>query len=281
MKDHTRPEGLTPKQYLVWLNQNGLLTKLQLGAGGRMLDQLIAEGKGREKAVKSVLRALDKGKVKLGVTKDPQAQKNLPMLKDMPEHASPKQKLLELRLAGSISHVECRAAAEALDKGVTIEQALVIAGCERVLDTVPVPPKEPDETTDGDAPVAGGDTPGEPDTGTDGAAGSGPVDGEGDGGSGSEDDDSGADEKERPVTLAQVLKGNTGSVRAAVAKIKHMPSVLSLLELEARGDNRKGVKAFLQERLEASGAFDQGAIERAFAGDTGEGGNASDDHAQE
>lgn len=135
LREVERDEDLTPKQQLVKLANDGHLTKLQLRAGARRLDELIE--KGSKAPLKTVLKELQTGKVTVGA-RDKESEDELPRLTDAPKTASSKQKLLFLRNEGSLSPNETRIAARALDQGKNIESALIEAGAERLLETVPV-----------------------------------------------------------------------------------------------------------------------------------------------
>lgn len=269
--------SLTPKQTLVDLKNRGHLTRLQLRAGARRLDLLTEAGK--KDPLKIVLAELQTGKVKVQV-KDPEAKENLPRLADVPEGLSTKQKLLHLREAGSLSPQETMVAARAVDQGRKIEQALIAAGAERLLEHVP-PPEDEDgqegqeaEGTEaegqeaeeaqeeGEAPPAAADA-SEEDT-PEGA----PV---------SEQDPEPRDDQERegadappggdeeagsspggtrPKTLGELIKLNLDELEPAVARINNKGTLLELVRMETRGKNRVGGIELLVARAEDVGATD-------------------------
>jgi hypothetical protein len=232
--DVPRREGVTDKQHMIDLQRKGFLTPLQLTHGARLYDELRA--KGAKKPLQGTLIALQEGKVKMKVV-DKRQIGNLPKLKDMPAGASPKQKLLELRRAGSLSPVETREAAAAIDQGKTIEHALVAAGAERLLETLPAKEKkrakgkkkaeakkQPEAEPAPAAPKA--EAPEE-------AA---PVEAR------SKGDGTLSTAADAPLTVAELVEKPVKEVLAAAKKINHGPALLSLLAAEANSKDRKSLK---------------------------------------
>lgn len=230
--DAPRRQGVTDKQHMIDLQRQGFLTPLQLTHGARLYDELRA--KGAKTPLKGTLIALQEGKVKMKVV-DKRQMANLPKLKDMPAGASPKQKLLELRRAGSLSPVETREAAAAIDQGKDIAHALVAAGAERLLETLPKKEKKrakgkkkakaekPKEEAAPEAPKA--EAPPEA-----------PVEAR------SKGDGKLSTAADAPLTMAELVEKPVKEVLAKAKKINHGPALLSLLAAEANSKDRKSLK---------------------------------------
>lgn len=290
-----RPDEVTPKQFLLDLRREGKITTLQLRSAARRLDRL-SEMDDVDDPVAVVLEELQTGKVKVAAD-DPESEDQLPKLADMGDDLSSKQKLLELREGGSLSPAETRVAARALDKGVKIEQALIQAGAERLLETAPAPEKEltqeePGEPGDPSIVEENGD-PAEDDQEDPEDSGDPQDDQEDSGDSGEDPDDSGDEDAgstgegeddeqpKKPRTLGDFVKLNLDELRPAVEKINSKDAILELIRLEVQGKNREGGKEALVERAEELGVSDDLILEALEAKSVTEAADEAEERIEE
>ncbi|MDX1384772.1 MAG: hypothetical protein R3190_14060, partial [Thermoanaerobaculia bacterium] len=200
----------------------------------------------RAACVDEVLAALQAGKVRLGTDKDPEAPENLPRLADVPKGTSPKQSLLWLRRQGSLSPYETKEAAGHYDRNpqAGVAAALIAAGAERLVDHVPPIPEEPDGRDDNDAETAPAEEPEEEEGAKDEAP----------------------KEAAPPLTIGRILEKSVVDAIAALDRVRHPPTLLTVLVEEARGKDRKTLKDHVFARLE--GQFPKAELLRAYEGTT-------------
>lgn len=252
----------SPKQRLLMLRDGKFLTKLQTRACTLAFDAMVRDGKDPEKAFRKVVRQVAAGKLALRSVVDKEAKGNLRTLSDIRSSGDsfgPKQQLLELREAGSLSPANTKKAAQLLAQGRTIEQALCELEHEHLLgEGIPVPGAV-DETGDheGDGEGAGGEAgEGEPGDQSGGDAPGGPEGGSGTEGE-TEGDSKGGEVPRSPtpnLTIADVVKLRIGELADAIAGIKAKPAVIQiLLEEEAKAKPRSGALTAIQDRLDELG----------------------------
>lgn len=227
------------KQMLVTLTKAKLLTQLQQRTIARRMDKLIGEGKSPVQALEGAVEELFTGKLKVGVARDRQSKAGALKLSELREKKpglSRKQTLLELRNAGVLSPQQTRDAAKHITTGMSVEQALVKVEAPHLLDELPEPAEEPKPAP---KPEAEEEEPEEEEPEEE-----------------QEEAPAEPDAKEKPRTLADVVKGTVSELKADVAKIKNGPALKQLLILELTGKKRKSATEAIRERGEELGLND-------------------------
>ena len=226
LTDVDRPGGMSDKQFLRHLRDKGHITNRQLKAASAHLNKIRGDGRYKHKMNK-VLSDMDAGKVRIGgkVAASPEA--SAVMLKDVNPGASSKQKILELRKAGSLSPRQSREAAGHLRDGLTVEQAIEKVGATHLLETLP--PRVDDDTEEEEVEA--------------------------------QDEPKGGEKS--PATLGSILDGNLEELRGVVGEMENPKVLLDLLSLEVKGKDREGAKEAISDRASVMGATDE-EIEQAL-----------------
>jgi len=231
--------NMSEKEALLAARREGLLTPLQTTTVARAMD--------KGQSLTEALNDLEAGELPIGAH-DKRAKKNLLRLADVRESGDshgPKQELLILRDAGSITPVQTRKAARMVTQGLSVEQALAAVDASHLLETVPAPAETEevsDETNEADPETntPDGETDDEP--GEDGP-------GDDDGTVSTEpvhppenvaetSTEPGKQDKEaRPSTIAGLMAGTVKELKDALEKMKSKAGVTQLFVHESMKDD--------------------------------------------